>query len=144
MKGYLLDTNHLSYAIRPVSPLRDRMRQAHRSGFRLITCWPVLCELQEGIVFTADPAHYERTLKAVTNEICIWTMDWALVEHYGSFTKIARKRARALSTTDMILVPVARKESAILLTADKDFEAFPEIKTENWITEEASPVRFRP
>jgi hypothetical protein len=55
MRGYLLDTNYLSHAIRVVSPIRERLRQAHRQGSRLITCWPVLCEFQEGIVFTADP-----------------------------------------------------------------------------------------
>jgi hypothetical protein len=41
MRGYLLDTSHLSHAIRVISPLRERLRQAHRQGFRLITCWPV-------------------------------------------------------------------------------------------------------
>jgi len=55
MRGNLLDTNHLRQAIGVVSPLRERLRQAHRQGSRRITCWPVLCELQEGIVFTADP-----------------------------------------------------------------------------------------
>jgi predicted nucleic acid-binding protein len=69
MRGYLLDTNHLSGALRVVSSLRDRLRQTHRQGFRLITCWPVLCELEEGIVFTADPDHYRRTLKAVMKEV---------------------------------------------------------------------------
>jgi predicted nucleic acid-binding protein len=39
-----------------------------------------------------------------------------------------------LSTTDLILAAFAWKESVVLLTADKDFEAFPEIKTENWLS----------
>jgi predicted nucleic acid-binding protein len=91
MRGYLLDTNHLSHALRVVSPLRDRLRRAHRQGFRLITCWPVLCELQEGIVFTADPNHYGRTLKTLMKEMRIWPMDWNLVELYGSCAKLARQ-----------------------------------------------------
>ena len=137
MRGYLLDTNHLSYALRVVSPVRDRLRQAHRQGFRLATCWPVLCELQEGIVFTADPAHYTRTLNAVMKETRIWPMDWGLVEHFGSCAKLARRRGRVLSTVDLILAAFAWKESVVLLTADKDFETFPEIKTENWLAEAA-------
>jgi predicted nucleic acid-binding protein len=135
MRGYLLDTNHLSHAIRVVSPLRERLRQAHREGFRLITCWPVLCELQEGIVFTADPGHYGRTLKALLKEMRIWPLDWNLVEQYGSCAKLARQRGRVLSTTDIILAAFAWRESAVLLTADKDFEAWPEIKTENWLAD---------
>lgn len=135
MRGYLLDTNHLSHAIRAVSPLRDRLRQVHRQGFRLITCWPVLCELQEGIVFTANSAQYQRTLAALMKEIRIWPMDWNLVEQYGSCARIARQRGRALSTVDLILAAFAWKEDVVLLTADRDFESFPEIKAENWIAD---------
>jgi len=133
MKGYLLDTNHMSYAIRVVSPLRDRLRQVHRQGFRLITCWSVLCELEEGIVYTADPARYRRTLQTLIKDLRVWPMDWGLVEQFGIVAKDAKQRGRALSTTDIILAGFARKENVVLLTADKDFEAFPEIRTENWI-----------
>jgi predicted nucleic acid-binding protein len=98
-------------------------------------CWQVLCELQEGIVFTADPGHYGRTLKAVMKEMGIWPLDWNLVAQYGSCAKIARERGRVLSTTDLIHAAFAWKERVVLLTADKDFEAFPEIKTENWIVD---------
>jgi len=133
MRGYLLDTNHMSHAIRVVSPLRDRLRQVHRQGFRLATCWPVLCELEEGIVFTAEPAQYRRTLKTVMKELRIWSMDRNLVEHYGKVAKLAKERGRVLSSTDMILAGFAWKEDITLLTTDNDFGAFPEIKTENWI-----------
>jgi predicted nucleic acid-binding protein len=121
----------LGNAIRVVSPLRDRLREAHRQGFRLVTCWPVLCELQEGIVFTADPAHYERTPKALMKEVRIWPMEWKLVAKYGSCARLARERGRVLSTTDLILAAFAWKESVVLLTTDRDFEGFPEIKTDN-------------
>jgi len=133
MRGYLLDTNHMSHAIRVVSPLRDRLRQARRQGFRLITCWSVLCELEEGIVYTADPEGYRRTLRTLIKDMRVWPMDWGLVEEFGIVAKSAKQRGRALSTTDMILAAFARKEHVVLLTADKDFEAFPEIKVENWI-----------
>lgn len=134
MRGYLLDTNHLSAAIRVVSPLRDRLRQAHRHGFRLVTCWPVLCELEEGIIFTADPARYRRTLKSVMKEVRMWSLDWRLVEQYGTAAKLAKERGRVLSTTDLILAAFARRENITLLTADKDFGAFPEVQCEDWIS----------
>lgn len=133
MRGYLLVTNHLSHAIRLVSPLRDRLRQASRRGFRLATCWPVLCELEEGIVFTANPEQYRRTLKAVMKEMRIWPMDWGLVVEYGVVSNLTRERGRALSSTDKMLAGFALKEDVVLLTADRDFEGLPEIKTENWI-----------
>ncbi|MFO0964571.1 MAG: type II toxin-antitoxin system VapC family toxin [Gemmataceae bacterium] len=128
----MLDTNHLSRAIRVVSPLRDRLRQTHRQGFRLVTCWPVLCELEEGTVFTANPAQYRRALTAMMTHIRVWPKDWRLVEQYGVIAKLAEERGRVLSRTDMILAAFARRENIALLSADRDFEAFPEINTENW------------
>lgn len=133
MRAYLLDTNHMSVAIRVISPLRERLRQAHRQGFRLATCWPVLCELEAGIVCTADPPEYRRTLRTLLNEVRIWPLDWNLVASYGPVANLARERGRALSTTDLILAAFAHNENAVLLTSDNDFAAFPEIRTENWI-----------
>src|SRR6266540_4186448 len=49
MAGWLLDTNHLSAALKPRSPLRDRIEQACRSGERVGTCVPALCEWEAGI-----------------------------------------------------------------------------------------------
>ncbi len=96
MRGYLLDTNHLSHAIRAVSPLRERLRQAQRQGFRLATCWSVLCELEEGIVYLTDAGQYRRTLNALMNDLRIWPLDWNLVEQYGLCAKLARQRGRML------------------------------------------------
>ena len=59
-------------------------------------------------------------------------MDWSLVEHYGTCAKLVRSRARVLSTTDLVLAGFAHRDGLILLTTDNDFEALPEIKTENW------------
>jgi hypothetical protein len=44
MFGYLLDANHMSAAIAPVSKLREVMYQKRRSGIRIGTCVPVLSQ----------------------------------------------------------------------------------------------------
>ena len=49
MPDYLLDCNHLSAAMRKVSPVRERIHQGRRAGHRFISCYPVLCELEVGI-----------------------------------------------------------------------------------------------
>jgi predicted nucleic acid-binding protein len=46
---FLMDTNHLSAAIIPISPVRERIYQQHRQGARFRTCVPVLCEIEVGI-----------------------------------------------------------------------------------------------
>jgi hypothetical protein len=71
-RGHLLDTNHMSAAIRQVSPVRDRIDQAHRAGSRFATCVPVLCELEVGIQQTADPDAYRRRLRHLLGIVRVW------------------------------------------------------------------------
>lgn len=133
MKGYLLDTNHLSAAIRRVSPIRDRMRETHRKGTPLGTCWPVLCELEFGIVQTADPEGYRRTLHGLLDEVRIWPYDWPIVRLFGDIANDVRNRGRVLSHVDILLAAFARQMDLTILTTDGDFEAIPTIRTENWL-----------
>jgi predicted nucleic acid-binding protein len=88
--------------------------------------------LEEGIVQTADPARYRRTLKALMKEVRIWPTNWDIVDRFGELARLAKNRGRALSTTDILLASFAWENGITLLTADKDFQTFPEIKTENW------------
>jgi len=58
MIWYLLDTNHLSEAIRPVSAIRTRLRKERLAGHVFGTCVPALGELETGIQQTvAVPSH---------------------------------------------------------------------------------------
>ena len=61
MTRYLLDTNHLSRAIRRVSVLRDRIGQHRLRGDRFATCVPILCELEVGIQQTHSIKENHRT-----------------------------------------------------------------------------------
>lgn len=119
MKGFLLDTNHLSAAIRRVSPIRDRIRETHRNGIPLGTCWPVLCELEVGIVHTADPDGYRRTLHSLLEEVRIWPYDWQIVRLYGSIAKDLQDCGRVLSHVDIILVTLAMHMNLTILTTDR-------------------------
>ena len=133
MAGYLFDTNHLSDAIRKTSVLRDRLRAAHRRGHRFATCWPVLCELEAGICQMARAESYRRTLHSLLSEIRFWAVDWKSVRLYGELFKKVRKKGRTLSHVDLVLAALASQFKVTILTADKDFQATPEIKTENWL-----------
>jgi predicted nucleic acid-binding protein len=132
-RAYLLDTNHLSAAIRAVSPLRDEVRRAGRSGCRFFTCWPVLCELEDGIVQTADPKGYRRTLSSLIKEVRIWSIDWKVVRRFGELSQRLRRIGRKLSLADVTLAAMALNKHVTILTSDLDFSALPEIQTENWI-----------
>jgi predicted nucleic acid-binding protein len=59
---YLLDTNHLSHALRVDSPLRERVFQKRRQGNRMATCWPAPCELEDGLTQLVDDKRHRRML----------------------------------------------------------------------------------
>src|SRR4051794_2544015 len=128
MAAYLLDTNHLSPALNKVSPLRDRLLQARKGGARFATCWPVLCELEAGIVNTKNPAGNRNTLASLMGHVVIWPQDWRVVRQYGEVAKLLGQRGRVLSHVDIFLSALALLERATLLSSDRDFEALPEIQ----------------
>lgn len=133
MRRYLLDTNHLSDALQPVSAMRDPLRSFHRRGDAVATCWPVLCEVEAGIVQLRSPTKYRSTLAHLMREVRVWPFDWDIVREYGRVTTDARSRGRALSFVDRVLAAMAIHYDATLVTADRDFSAFPNIPTENWL-----------
>jgi predicted nucleic acid-binding protein len=133
MAKFPLDTNHLSHALGMQSSVRERIGQARRRGDRFATCWPALCELEAGLVFLADDTRHRRMLTVLLRDVRIWPFHWQAARRHGILAKTTRSRGRILSTVDLMLAALAWEEDAILLTADLDFQPFPEIRTENWI-----------
>ena len=132
MAGFLLDTNHLGAASRPASIVRDRIQQRRREGVRIGTCVPVLCELEVGILQLSRPDDYRRDLALLMSQIRVWPIDQAIVAGFGKIYLDLRRRGRALSQVDVMLASLARVMDLTLLTTDRDFEALPDIRTEDW------------
>jgi len=133
MNRYLLDTNHIGEAIGQVSVVRDRIQQMHRQGIIFGTCGPVLCELIVGIVLRKDKAKARKRLDELLKVVRVWPTDLAIADQYGEVYHQLRKAGRALSQVDMMLAAMARHMKAKLLTSDQDFQALPDIETENWV-----------
>ena len=111
MVSCLLDTNHLSAAIRRVSPVRDRIRRTIRDGVRVGTTMPVLCELEAAIHQTN-----QRCLKPFPHPVMNTrpTIFLSDVSHeIGSFFDVVQSviemRGAALSIK-FTLQPMARHE----------------------------------
>ena len=134
MAGYILDTNHLSAAIRRVSPVRDRIRQAMRQGTRFGTCIPVLCELEAAIQQTKRPETCRQTLDRLLREVRIWPVDREIAHRFGEIYIDLRRRGRAISHVDIVVAALAREMDLTILTTDRDFEAVPDVRTENWLS----------
>jgi predicted nucleic acid-binding protein len=52
---------------------------------------------------------------------------------FGELFKELRGKGRHLSHVDIVIAALARELGAIVVTTDRDFEALPDIKTENWL-----------
>jgi tRNA(fMet)-specific endonuclease VapC len=132
MPDYLLDCNHLSAALRKVSPVRDRIHQQRRAGHRFISCYPVLCELEAGIQQTPKPDENRRRLAQLLRHIRLWPLEAETARLYGAVYLELRRLGRVLSQVDMMLAALARQHKLTLLTTDQDFQALADLRVENW------------
>ena len=133
MALYLLDTNHLSAALNDEAGVRDKLRELRLRGDRVGTCVPALCELQVGIAQTSRREHNQRLLRELMRQVRIWPLDQKCSERYGELYHELRRRGRALSQVDIMLAAMATHLSATIVTTDRDFEALPGIRVENWL-----------
>src|SRR5260370_22653947 len=97
MNRYLLDTNHLSEAVRRVSLVRDRIQQLHRQGSIFGTCGPALCELLVGILERKDAKATRRRLEGLLQLLRLWPVDLVVADCYGIVYHELKKAGRALS-----------------------------------------------
>lgn len=132
MPGYLLDTNHLGAALRADSPVRRGIVRARRPGSRIGTCVPVLCELEAGLQAGSRPDHYRVLLDRLLAGLRIWPIDPPVARIYGGLYCDLRARGRALSQIDILLAALARSMDLTLLTTDRDFDALPDLRVEDW------------
>lgn len=132
--GYLLDTNHLSRAVTPGSPVRQRITELRKQGVKVGTCVPVLCEIEAGIQQVHRPDEYRQNLQRLLRQIRVWPIDPSTARIYGVIHHDLKRRGRALSQVDMMLAALARQMTVTLATSDQDFAALPDIVTENWIS----------
>jgi tRNA(fMet)-specific endonuclease VapC len=52
---------------------------------------------------------------------------------YGELYLTLKRKGRILSQVDLMLAALAKQMNLTLLTTDRDFEALPELPTENWL-----------
>lgn len=133
MADYLLDCNHLSAAIRKDPAVRDRIHASRKAGNRFITCVPVLGELEAGIQLSAAPTEYRRRLMQLLRHVRLWSLDQESARFYGSVINELRRLGRVLSQVDIMLAALARQHKLVILTTDRDFEALPDIRCQDWV-----------
>ncbi len=77
---------------------------------------------------------FRRTLRILLRTVRIWCMDHQTAQGYGAVFQELRERGRVLSQVDMMAAALARQMNLTVLTSDKDFEALPDLRVENWLS----------
>lgn len=138
MPTYLLDTNHLGRAVKggaSGSDLRNELSRRRAQGDRIGTCAPVLCELEIGILQTRDPDAYRRSLRSLVRQLRVWPLDGETARIYGTLWLDLRGRGRVLSQVDVMIAALAIQHALVVLSTDKDFDALPQLRRENWLAD---------
>jgi tRNA(fMet)-specific endonuclease VapC len=104
-----------------------------RHGFRIGTCVPVLCELEAAYRPEGRREAYRRAIRNLLGKVRVWPIEKGIAPIYGEIFLELRNRGRVLSQVDMMLAALARSMSLTMLTSDNDFEAVPDLRTENWL-----------
>ena len=131
--GYLLDTNHVGHAVTPGSVVRRRITELRRSGARIGTCVPVLCEIEAGLQQVSRPEVYRANLEHLLRQVRVWPVDRGTAGIYGVFHNDLKRRGRVLSQVDIMIAALAQQMKLTIVTTDQDFTALPDILTENWL-----------
>lgn len=132
MAKYLLHTNHLAKALEPGAVSRA-LHEALLAGHRVSTCVPVICETEVGIRQTRNRERNQLALLKLTKRLRIWPVDLSLFPIYADIRLETKSQGRHLSQIDIMIAAIARQQQAILLTADRDFDALPDLACEDWL-----------
>jgi predicted nucleic acid-binding protein len=63
----------------------------------------------------------------------VWPLEQETAQIYGELFADLRRQGKVLSQVDLMLAAMAKLRGLTILTTDRDFEALPDIRVENWV-----------
>ena len=75
---------------------------------------------------------YRRDLDHLLLQLRLWPIDLKTAPIFGDIYMELRRTGRVLSQVDIMIAALARQMKLTILTTDRDFEALPDIRTEDW------------
>ena len=133
MAHYLLDTNHASPLVTLTHPLRSRILAHVAEGDQFFLALPSLTEVLYGIG-TLPRAQANLDLwRNLENVVFLLEYQKSEAELAARIQIEARRQGRQIGTVDALIAAIALRDSLILLTTDKDFDAVPNLQVDNWL-----------
>lgn len=127
MSDYLLDTNHVSPLVTLEHPHRQRVLQGLAERHTFAICVPVLTEALFGISTVPRAVRNIAEWQKLQHLFPCYAPDRLDGEVAAELQISLRRQGWQLETVD------ALRYELILLTTDKDFQAVPNLRYENWL-----------
>jgi len=136
MPNYVIDTNIISQLIKnPSASVKDRLKTVLDTGGVLFTSEAVRYEIERGLRKKEATKQLEIFHRRVVPVFSIVAVDWPTWDAAADLWVYATNNGRQLADVDLLVVALAIRLDAILVSADRDYSAFPSVKTENWMEE---------
>ncbi len=132
MADYLLDTNHISPLVTLEHPLREHILSRLGLGDRFSIPTVALSEFMFGIISLPRAKQNRAEWEQLRPRFDYYNNDRFDAEQAAELRAALRKEGWQLAALDALIAVIALRYELVLLTTDKDFEAVPNLKVENW------------
>lgn len=132
MTEYLLDTNHISPLVTPGHSLRVKILSQLEASEQFSIATPALHEFLFGIGLIPRATENFEAWEKLKGLFKYYDVDQSIAEQAAHLRVALRQQGRQLEAIDSLIAVIAVRYQVILLTTDKDFQAVPGLRYENW------------
>ena len=132
MPLYMLDTNMCIYLMKhQPAQVAERFAQCYVGD--VVMSAITFAELEYGVSVSQHSARERKNLAALTEDIVVVPFDALAATAYGPIRKATRERKKD-QLDKLIAAHAVSLNVALVTNNERDFAAYPGLKTENWIT----------
>lgn len=130
MRRYLLDTNHVSDALKGRPAVLARLSRVSVGAVALSAI--TAGELRYGLAWRGHPAELTRLVNEFISRVHV--LEWGTheAEVYGELRAECRRRGIGVGALDLLIAAQARIADAVLVTRDRALNAIPGLAIEDW------------
>ena len=131
MMRYLLDTNHVSAALKRNRLLLDRLNAATDADFGIAI--PAIGELWFMVYNSARIAENSNDLREALQDYRRWPFNSSAAMEFGKIKAELRRLGRPIQDVDVQIAAIARTKKLTVLSDDAGFRFIAGLSTENWL-----------
>lgn len=127
---YLLDTNHVIFAIRGDGAVRQRIEAAYADGIAVSSV--SVAELEYGSLCNAQPERHRARWRRFLEPFHVFVFDDTAAVRHAELRRALRRNP--ISERDLLIAAVARVHDLIVVTHNRaEFECVPDLQVEDWL-----------